>query len=59
MYSHVVPRPEKNFKEKVKSHNDSLPCGLRHNVSIALDNIILHHLQGEIPAKIMGNPVNE
>lgn len=30
-----------------------------HIVSIALDNIILHHLQGEISANIMGNPVKE
>lgn len=28
-----------------------------HIVSIALDNIISHHLQGEVPANIMGNPV--
>lgn len=35
----------------------SLSCRSQtHIVSIALDNIISHHLRGEVPANIMGKP---
>lgn len=39
--------------------NHSLSGSQTHTVPSAPDNIISHHLRGEIPANIMGNPEKE
>lgn len=63
MYSHVVPRTDwiKQKKSEIQPclKKTAVAQSQTHIVSIAPDNIISHHLQGEIPANIMGNPVKE